>query len=88
MSILLSGNNNEVYYFAKKVWEPGWGGPLACVFQSVFLITPINICTWKSRECSAAGPEKLRSTNRCTHTEMESIEWQRYGVIALISALY
>lgn len=43
MSILLSRNNNEVYYFAKKVWE--LRGPLAPIFQSIFLIMPINICT-------------------------------------------
>lgn len=46
MSILLSWNNNEVYYFAKKVSE--LGGPLTPIFQSIFLITPINIRTWKT----------------------------------------
>ena len=51
MSILLSRNNNEVYYFAKKVWE--LRGPLAPIFQSIFLIMPINICTWKTGNVAA-----------------------------------
>lgn len=41
MSILVRRNNNEVYYFAKKVWEAGvwggvWGGFSPPVFPKAF----------------------------------------------------
>lgn len=53
------------------------GGPLARLFQSVFLITPINIRTWKMGNVAggeAGVSEKLQSINRCSHTEMETVE--------------
>lgn len=42
-----------------------------------------NVATLGKSEC----PTKLQSINRCTHTEMETIERQWHEVIALINAL-
>lgn len=62
MSILVSSNNNEVYYFAKKVWELGASPHIS---QSIFLITLINICTWKMWRTRQVGDsEILQSINR------------------------
>lgn len=40
---------------------------------------------WHTRQVRV--PDKLQSINRCTHTEMETIERQWHEVIALINAL-
>lgn len=69
-----------------------WGASLPPISQSIFLIMPITHLHMGRGECGTLGksesPDKLQSTNRCTHTEMETIERQRHEVIALINVLY
>lgn len=90
MSTAVRSNHNEVYYFAKKV--SGLGGPSSPHFPKYFPHYANNTSAHGTGECGTLGksesPDKLQSTNRCTHTEMETIERQRHEVIALINVLY
>lgn len=69
-----------------------WGASLPPISQSIFLIMPITHLHMgrgnAAHSASQSPPDKLQSTNRCTHTEMETIERQRHEVIALINVLY
>lgn len=87
MSILVRRNHNEVYYFARKVLELGASLPR---FPKYFPHYANNTSAHGTGECGTQVrvANKLQSINRCTHTEMETIERQRHEVIALINVLY
>lgn len=65
------------------------GGPSLPHFPKHFPHYTNNTSAHRTGECVQVGvPDKLQHINRCTHTEMETIERQRHEVIALINVLY
>lgn len=66
----------------------GVGGPLSCFPKYLPHSAATHLHMKQGNEAhSVRVPDKLWNINRCTHTEMETIEWQWHEVIALINAL-